>query len=70
MTDLRKGEQRGGKRTSGVGGSDGRESQEGNEREEFGTSERATRGTNRDFDDSGESRNQGHGHSREERGEK
>jgi hypothetical protein len=26
-----------------------------------------TEGTNRDFDDSGESRNQGHGHPREER---
>lgn len=35
---------------------------------EFGTSERATRGTNRDADRSGESRNEGHGHPREERG--
>ena len=29
-----------------------------------------TAGTNRDFDESGESRNQGHGHPREERGVK
>lgn len=34
---------------------------------EFGTSERATRGTDRDLDRSGESKNQGHGHPREER---
>lgn len=34
---------------------------------EFGTSERATRGTNRDADRTGESKNQGHGHPREER---
>lgn len=33
-----------------------------NEGAEFGTSERATRGTNRDADRSGESKNQGHGH--------
>ena len=36
---------------------------------EFGTSERATRGTNRDADETGTSANQGHGHPREERGE-
>ena len=35
---------------------------------DFGTSERATRGTNRDADESGTSINQGHGHPREERG--
>jgi hypothetical protein len=34
---------------------------------DFGTSERATRGTNRDADESGTSVNQGHGHPREER---
>jgi len=28
-----------------------------------------TEGTNRDFDDKGDSRNQGHGHPREERGQ-
>lgn len=39
-----------------------------NQGAEFGTSDRATRGTNRDADTSGESRNQGHGHPREERG--
>lgn len=42
---------------------------EGNERAEFGASERATRGTDRDLDRSGESKNQRHGHPREERGE-
>ena len=36
---------------------------------EFGTSERATRGTDRDLDRGGRSKNQGHGHPREERGE-
>jgi hypothetical protein len=36
---------------------------------EFGTSERATRGTDRDLDRGGESKNQGHGHPREERGQ-
>lgn len=35
---------------------------------EFGTSERGTRGTDRDVDASGESINQGHGHPRGERG--
>jgi hypothetical protein len=34
---------------------------------DFGTSERATRGTNRDADQSGTSINEGHGHPREER---
>jgi hypothetical protein len=42
---------------------------ERNEGAEFGASERATRGTDRDLDRSGESKNQGHGHPREERGE-
>ena len=37
---------------------------------EFGTSERATRGTDRDADESGTSANQGHGHPREERGDR
>ena len=41
----------------------------GNEGADFGTSERATRGTDRDLDRSGEAKNQGHGHPREERGE-
>ena len=35
---------------------------------EFGAAERATRGTDRDLDRSGRSKNQGHGHPREERG--
>lgn len=39
-----------------------------NEGGEFGTAERATRGTDRDADSSGTSKNQGHGHPREERG--
>ncbi len=39
-----------------------------NQGAEFGTRDRATRGTNRDADESGQSRNQGHGHPREERG--
>jgi hypothetical protein len=40
---------------------------EKNRGSEFGTSERGARGTDRDADASGESRNQGHGHPREER---
>jgi hypothetical protein len=40
---------------------------EDNRGEHFGTSERATRGTDRDLDRSGRSKNQGHGHPREER---
>lgn len=40
---------------------------ENNQGAEFGASDRATRGTDRDLDTSGESRNQGHGHPREER---
>lgn len=42
---------------------------ENNQGEEFGASERATRGTDRDLDRTGESKNQGHGHPREERGD-
>ena len=34
---------------------------------EFGTREQGTRGTDRDLDRTGESKNQGHGHPREER---
>lgn len=40
---------------------------EQNQGAEFGTSEPATRGTNRDADETGTSKNQGHGHPREER---
>lgn len=65
MTDLKKGVQQGNGRTGGVGHGDG--SDEHNEGAEFGTAERATRGTDRDADPSGESANQGHGHPREER---
>jgi hypothetical protein len=50
--------------------STGREDEAGanNQGAEFGTSERGTRGTNRDADASNESKNQGHGHAREDRG--
>ena len=41
---------------------------DGNTGAEFGTRERATRGTDRDLDRSGQSANQGHGHPRDERG--
>ncbi|HEV2132176.1 MAG TPA: hypothetical protein VGR27_13770 [Longimicrobiaceae bacterium] len=40
---------------------------ESNQGAEFGTAEQGTRGTNRDADPSGESKNQAHGHPREER---
>lgn len=68
MTDLKKSEQRGGGSTGGVGQPDG-DSGEHNRGAEFGTAEKATRGTNRDADQSGVSKNQGHGHPREERGQ-
>lgn len=68
MTDLKKGQQKGEGSTGGVG--EPRESPgEHNEGTEFGTAERATRGTDRDADRSGRSANEGHGHPREERGE-
>jgi hypothetical protein len=38
-----------------------------NQGAEFGTSDAATRGTDHDLDRSGASKNQGHGHPREER---
>ena len=40
-----------------------------NQGAEFGTRDAATRGTDRDADGSGESKNQGHGHPRQERGD-
>lgn len=64
VTDLKKGEQRGGGRSAGVGHSD--TASEGDDRQR--KADQSARGTNRDFDESGESRNQGHGHPREERG--
>jgi hypothetical protein len=67
MTDLRRGGQRGTGRTGGISAPRGGEMGEKNQGADFGTSERATRGTNRDADRSGESRNQRHGHPREER---
>lgn len=65
MGELKKGEQRGVGRTAGVGHSDG---SPGSEKAPHRASE-STQGTNRDFDESGEARNQGHGHPREERGD-
>lgn len=65
MTHLKKGQQTGGGATGGVShptGNDG----ENDQGAEFATSDRATRGTNRDADSSGTSINQGHGHPRGE----
>jgi hypothetical protein len=42
---------------------------EGNRGADFGAAERGTRGTDRDHDETGTSKNPGHGHTREERGE-
>lgn len=68
MGGLKRAEQGGTGRNAGIqhpsGGDEGAE----NQGAEFGTSERATRGTDRDLDEGGVSRNQGHGHPREERG--
>jgi len=66
LSDLKTTHQRGGV-------TDGNAAREGagehNRGADFGTRERGTRGTDRDLDGSGRSRNQGHGHPREERGE-
>lgn len=63
MTDLKTDTQGNG----GVKNPLGSSGEEDNQGAEFGTAERATRGTNRDADPSGTSKNQGHGHPREER---
>jgi hypothetical protein len=68
MTDLKRGEQQGDGKRGGLSHPRGGEAGENNEGAEFGTSERATRGTDRDLDRSGRSANPGHGHPREERG--
>lgn len=62
MTDPRK-ETSGGQVTPGS-------SRKGTDRDSAGQNRdnERTSGTNRDFDESGESMNQGHGHPREERG--
>ncbi len=67
MADLERRQQRGSGRNAGLDPNSDGEGQERNRREEFGTAERSTRGKNKDFDETGESRNQGHGHPREER---
>jgi hypothetical protein len=68
MTDLKRSVQTdSGAQSSMASGEEGANGPD-NQGAEFGTSERGTRGTNRDADASGESMNQGHGHSREERG--
>ena len=70
MADLKKTIQTSGGRTTGAQTGMTPEGTEGdhNHGAEFGASEQATRGTDRDLDRSGTSRNQGHGHPREERG--
>ncbi len=67
MTDLKRGNQpgQGGQTGMTPPGSQG----ENNQGAEFGTAERGTRGTDRDADTTGESKNLGHGHPREERGQ-
>lgn len=66
MADLKKTTQTGQGVTTGMTppGTQG----DDNQGAEFGASDRATRGTDRDLDRSGTSMNQGHGHTREERG--
>lgn len=65
MADLKKTSQTSPGVTTGIT----REGTQGDENQgaEFGTSDAATRGTDRDLDRSGTSSNQGHGHPREER---
>ncbi|HEV2146771.1 MAG TPA: hypothetical protein VGR37_05100 [Longimicrobiaceae bacterium] len=66
MADLKRTTQTGGGVRTGI--TPEGEQGEHNQGAEFGTSDRATRGTDRDVDGSGTSKNQGHGHPREERG--
>lgn len=66
MSGLKKGAQRGAGRSGGTTQPSTGDSEK-DRGAEFGTSERATRGTNRDADESGTSANEGHGHPREER---
>lgn len=61
MADLKQARQGSDGQTTGMT-PENAENQPHNEGAEFGTSERATRGTNRDADESGTSKNQGHGH--------
>ena len=70
MSDLKTTKQSGGGQT-GVNTGLTREGDPGehNQGAEFGASDRATRGTDRDLDRSDTSTNQGHGHPREERGD-
>jgi hypothetical protein len=65
MTDLKRTTQGAGGFKTGMNS----DQDENNRGAEFGTTDRATRGTNRDADESGESKNLGHGHPREERGQ-
>jgi hypothetical protein len=69
MSGIKKGAQQGSGRDGGVTHPNSGDS-ENDRGADFGTSERATRGTNRDADETGTSINQGHGHPREERGSK
>jgi hypothetical protein len=64
MSDLKKATQTGGGQT---GRTPPEEQGEDNRGAGFGTREEATRGTDRDLDRSGESKNPGHGHPSEER---
>lgn len=66
MADLEKGVQRGGGSTGGITAPREGESEK-NRGAEFGSSEPGTAGTNRDADRGDESKNEGHGHPREER---
>lgn len=67
MSDLKTTRQGPGNVTTGdtPGGTQG----ERNRGDELGARRPATSGTDRDLDRTGESRNQGHGHPREERGD-
>ena len=58
----------GGQTAAGSGMTREGEQGDNNQGAEFGTADRATRGTDRDLDRSDTSKNQGHGHPREERG--
>jgi hypothetical protein len=68
MSELKKGEQRGSGRTANIGQPSSEEASGSGEGEDLQGRTRSTQGTNRDFDETNQSRNQGHGHPREERG--
>ena len=67
MTDLKKGEQRGSGETANMTQPSADRPEDAGDSRSIQGRTRSTEGTNRDFDETDQSRNQAHGHPREER---